>query len=252
MTVDDRLKKVVNAVRAMDDAHSLTQVLDALVAGAGAQASRAGVLLVRGGRVRGWRDEWTDRPLAETGIVADAVRTRRAMSTTVVDAATAPFADAPAGATVRAFPLSLSGDVVAVLHAEGGEAVTLEILARHAARVLEALTAVKAARGIAGASSQAATPVADVPATGDEEEAARRYARLLISEIRLYHQDAVEAGRRERDLSVRLGSEIARARSLYGERVPAYVRDAADYFRDELVQTLAGGDASLLMDVSAA
>jgi hypothetical protein len=75
---------------------------------------------------------------------------------------------------------------------------------------------------------------------------------LLISEIKLYHQDVVEAGQRDRDLSVRLGGEIARARSLYGERVPAHVRHAANYFRDELVRTLAGGDASLLVDVSAA
>ena len=91
-----------------------------------------------------------------------------------------------------------------------------------------------------------------VSAAPDEEVAARQYARLLISEIKLYHQDAVEAGRRERDLSVRLAGEIARARSLYEERVPAHVPRAADHFRDELVRTLAGGDASLLVDVSAA
>jgi hypothetical protein len=148
----------------------------------------------------------------------------------------------------------LSGVVVAVLYAEGGDAATLEILARHAARALEALTAFKTAHAVAGASSAAEPPAAETPAADDEEAAARRYARLLISEIKLYHQEAVEAGQRDRDLSERLGGEIARARSLYGERVPLHVRHAAHYFRDELVRTLAGGDASLLVgvDVSAA
>ena len=49
---------------------------------------------------------------------------------------------------------------------------------------------------------------------------ARRYARLLVSEIRLYHETAVIDGRRDRDLATRLGGEIARARVMYEQRVP--------------------------------
>jgi hypothetical protein len=250
---ESTVTRLLDAIRAIDEARSLTAVLDALVARAALETSRAGALLVRADRVRGWRDEDLDVPLAETGIVADAVRTGFAASTTATGLASLPFAGAAAGAEIHAFPLALSGDVVAVLYAEGGDAGTLEILARHGARVLEALTAFKTARAVAGASSVGVPPVeTHMPAADDEEAAARRYARLLISEIKLYHQDAVEAGRRDRDLFVRLGGEIAHARSLYGERVPAHVRHAADYFRDELVRTLAGGDASLLVDVSAA
>jgi hypothetical protein len=264
MILHDRLEKAVDteepagqrlldAVRTIDAAGSLTAVLDALVACAAGEASRAGVVLLRIDRVRGWRDEdGLDLPLAATGFLADAVRTGFSASTMAAGAASALFADAAAGAELHAFPLALSGVVVAVLYAEGGDAGTLEILARHAARALEALTAFKTARAVAGASSAAERPAPETPAADDEEAAARRYARLLISEIKLYHQDAVEAGQRDRDLSVRLGGEIARARSLYGERVPAHVRHAANYFRDELVRTLAGGDASLLVDVSAA
>lgn len=55
-----------------------------------------------------------------------------------------------------------------------------------------------------------------------------------------------------RDLAVRFGAEIARARSLYGERFPAHLPHAADLFRDDLLRTLTGGDASLLADVNAA
>ena len=67
-----------------------------------------------------------------------------------------------------------------------------------------------------------------------------------MSEIKLYHEAAVVAGRRDRDLATRLGGEIARARVMYEQRVPSHVRERADYFHDELVRTLANGDASLL------
>jgi hypothetical protein len=88
---------------------------------------------------------------------------------------------------------------------------------------------------------------ADTGAPGDNTAAAaRRYAHLLVSEITLYHEPAVIAGRRDRDLAQRLGDEIARARLLYEERVPPHMRDRTVYFDEELVRTLAGGDPSLL------
>jgi hypothetical protein len=218
------LQRMLEAVRAIDQARTLSEVLDALLAGAVGEAPLAGVLLIRGEKATGWREDRNlDLPLAEMS-VADAVRLR--LSEIGLDA--------------QVIPLSLGAHIVA----------TLEILARHASRVLEALTAFKTARAVAGTAS-AAAQLADPVDEGDEA-AARRYARLLISEIKLYHQDAVEAGQRDRDLSQRLGGEIARARTLYDQRVPSHVPGASTYFRDELVRTLAGGDASLLADVSAA
>jgi hypothetical protein len=80
----------------------------------------------------------------------------------------------------------------------------------------------------------------------EEDASALRYARLLISEIKLYHEDAVNEGRRDANLLARLGQEIARARRLYEERVPAEVRGRADHFGQELVRTLANGDPRLL------
>ena len=124
----------------------------------------------------------------------------------------------------------------------------IEILARYAARCLEALTAFKAARAL---TERPGGPDGEGAATSDEaiaeeDASARRYARLLVSEIKLYHEDAVVDGRRDRDLATRLGGEIARARVLYEQRVPPHVRQRADYFHDELVRTLADGDATLL------
>lgn len=77
-------------------------------------------------------------------------------------------------------------------------------------------------------------------------DAARRTARLLISEIRLFHEPAVHQGRRERNLLQRLAPEIAQARKTYNEQVPAVVRSETDFFHQELIRTLAGGDATLL------
>jgi hypothetical protein len=231
--------RVLDGVRAIDNARTLTEVLDALLSGAVAESSLAGVLLIRGEKATGWRENRSfELPLAEMGVV-DAVRLRLAEN-------------GPMAIEAQVIPLSLGGETIATLYAEGGDAGALEILARHASRVLETLTAFKTARAVAGTSSSAASASAD-PVDGEgDEAAARRYARLLISEIKLYHQDDVEAGQRDRDLYQRLGGEIARARTLYHQRVPSHVAGAADYFRDELVRTLAGGDASLLVDVSAA
>ena len=49
-----------------------------------------------------------------------------------------------------------------------------------------------------------------------------------------------------RDLLDRLRPEIDRARRLYEERVPPSVGARSVYFHQELVQTLADGDAALL------
>jgi hypothetical protein len=83
-------------------------------------------------------------------------------------------------------------------------------------------------------------------AGSDDDQAARRYARLLVSEIKLYNESAVRAGRERRDLLQRLKPEIERARRLYDERVASSITSRDLYFQQELVQTLADGDRSLL------
>jgi hypothetical protein len=126
----------------------------------------------------------------------------------------------------------------------------LEILVRHASRALEAMTVQQAAgfslpRPVARASHGALPGPVEHGGNGDED-AARRYARLLLSEIRMYHEPLVDAGRRSRDLRTRLRGEIDRARRLYEARVPPAIREQSDYFEQELVRTLADGDRSLL------
>jgi len=85
---------------------------------------------------------------------------------------------------------------------------------------------------------------------GDEERRlhndARRFARLLISEIKLYNEQKVAEGRMEHDLYDRLREYIDRSREMYDKRVKAEVANRYDYFHGELVNTLAEGDVSKL------
>ena len=75
---------------------------------------------------------------------------------------------------------------------------------------------------------------------------ARRFARLLISEIKLYNEQKVAEGRFEHDLYDRLREYIDRSREMYDKRVKAEVATRYDYFHGELVNTLAEGDVSKL------
>jgi hypothetical protein len=89
-----------------------------------------------------------------------------------------------------------------------------------------------------------------VEVSGEEERKlhndARRFARLLISEIKLYNEQKVAEGRTEHDLYDRLREYIDRSREMYDKRVKAEVASRYDYFHGELVNTLAEGDASKL------
>jgi hypothetical protein len=171
-----------------------------------------------------------------------------------------PFAQDAGTRHALALPIVVGGEVVAVLYADAPRTDTpsaasrwpavLEVLARHASRALEAMT-VEQATGLGlprpmARASHAVLPGPVEHGGSGEEDAARRYARLLVSEIRMYHEPLVDAGRRSRDLRTRLRGEIDRARRLYEARVPPAVRDKSDFFEQELVRTLADGDRTLL------
>jgi hypothetical protein len=105
---------LVSAAEALDRAGSLGEVLRALVAAAGTYAERVGLFLLRDGRVLPWHLNGID------------VTT---LSTTDVD-------------SVTAFPLTVGGQVVAILYADApaSRAGALDVLTRYAARLLESKT----------------------------------------------------------------------------------------------------------------
>lgn len=75
---------------------------------------------------------------------------------------------------------------------------------------------------------------------------ARRFARLLVSEIKLYNEEKVQKGRHEGDLYERLREEIDRSRMMYEKRVSPSVASRYDYFHHELINTLAEGNQDKL------
>jgi chemotaxis protein histidine kinase CheA len=267
--------RTLAAFRRLDDARSLSEVLRVLADQAEAEIGRAAVLLVTGSRLRGW--ESRNLPAADASALDVPVNPESVFGQCIASGLPASTSDAPlgsAGDTLAAVlaappgraglavPISVGGRVVAILYADdAGDRTPLvpsawpelaEILARHAGRCLELLTISHASvlagraqeeRGAAGGRQADLSPFAD---ERREEESARRYARLLISEIKLYNEAAVEQGRAERDLWTRLGPDIERARRLYEEKIPAAVRRRVDCFDQEVLRTLAGGDAGLL------
>lgn len=75
---------------------------------------------------------------------------------------------------------------------------------------------------------------------------ARRFARLLVSEIKLYNEQKVIDGRAQANLYEKLREYIDRSREMYDKRVKAGVSAKYDYFHHELINTLAEGDAAKL------
>jgi hypothetical protein len=75
---------------------------------------------------------------------------------------------------------------------------------------------------------------------------ARRFARLLVSEIKLYNEQKVVEGRESSDLYDRLREAIDRSREMYDKRVQPAVASKFDYFHYELVNSLAEGEDTKL------
>jgi hypothetical protein len=251
---------LLDALRAIDEASSLSATLAAVVKGAALESPRAALFIVNGTALQEWPVDGVPSVHAgriscegqEAGFLADVLRRGEPQAIDGTNGSAAPaFAGIAAGRRAVAVPFVLGGQPVALLYADEGTdgqplpswRDTVQILGRHASACLGYLTAVRTAqalKSIRGGSDAGGSGAADDDALG-----ARRYARLLVSEIKMYNDGAVRTGRERRDLLQRLKPEIERARRLYEERVaPSHARDL--YFQQELLQTLAEGDQSLL------
>jgi hypothetical protein len=112
---------------------------------------------------------------------------------------------------------------------------------------LSGIPEVKPPSGVEGPGWAFATSRVPVsPSEESQHEEARRLARLLVSEIKLYNEEQVEEGRRKKDVYERLKEDIDRSRQMYEERVEPKILKSTDYFYQELVRILAAGDAKAL------
>ncbi|HLY61760.1 MAG TPA: hypothetical protein VKV95_13515 [Terriglobia bacterium] len=97
----------------------------------------------------------------------------------------------------------------------------------------------------------APAPAAVEPPPLSEEEQkfqkdAKRFAKLLVSEIDLYNKTKVADGRKNKDLYKRLKSDIERSRLTFQKRFSKPVGPPVDYFHEELIRSLANNDSSLM------
>ncbi len=182
---------------------------------------------------------------------------------------------APHGGVV-VLPLVVREKVVALVYGDGGleqqriDRPALEVLVRTTGLWLEVFATRKvtaaapvqgtsmAAAAAAGVGSSPAVPHSEPeptpiiasnepPPSSPEDEVqrkARRFAKLLVDEIKLYNQAKVAEGRQHRDLYDRLKEDIEKSRASFEKRYGSTV-NASDYFRQELVRILADNDPSL-------
>ena len=254
------VERLLTAIRVLDGGRSLTDVLSALTSSAAAEAPRVALFVVNGSELRAWKSigfetDTLQASLDQTSLLSEVMRRREPVVCGEGQGPAAPaFAALPPDRAAIAVPLMVASQPVAVLYADDAskepsatpaswpEAV--QILGRHASINLAHLTAARAAEAM----RRSMAPAEPASARPDKEDgtSARRYARLLVSEIKLYNEEAVRLGRQKRDLLERLKPEIERARKLYTQRISPSVDDRASLFHQELVQTLADGDVSLL------
>jgi hypothetical protein len=160
------------------------------------------------------------------------------------------YADAAAGGEERFDP-----DAIAVLAFLAG--ILIERLPARKLRPSPALRDIEhgpkppSARVPPPAAAQPSSPPAPgarrltgplAPADGSERHAeARRFAELLVSEIKLYNERAVKEGREQGNVYKRLKGEIDLSRQMYEQKFPEAARAGADFLREELVRILADG-----------
>jgi hypothetical protein len=263
----------LDAVRRIDGANDQVEVLARFLEECLRHASRAALLVEREGRLQVWKRAGfagSSEERAGSTLPEDAVPRRvlegfpqflpegNALSRAIgagnaVEAVVSPF-------VVRE---SVAGAVYADAVADGRTAFDpdgIALLAWLAGLAVDRLAGRKlvpapALRPIEGAPTSIAPAVETdfksvpsgvggplaPPRANDRRDEARRFARLLASEIKLYNEGAVREGREHGNLYVRLREDIERGRRLYEERVPAEARGDADYYYEELVDVLAGG-----------
>jgi hypothetical protein len=162
------LSRLLEAIRGLDGATTLSEVLDVLGRSAARESARAALLVLRGDRLQGWKmsgfgahdasPKGVELGLTDSGIIGQAVTTTRAVTTQDGHAASGSpgLFELSSDRMGLAMPVIVGGRAVAVLYADSASdpqdsAVpscwpeAIEILARHAARCLEALTAQRAA-----------------------------------------------------------------------------------------------------------
>ena len=261
------------AAASIHESGSQAEILRRLLEGEARFAGRVALFVVKGSTISGWQgigfeDNDAIKNLSvntRSGLVGKAVQARHPASGSPqeFDAAFIQAMKSPADDQCMVLPLVVKDKVAAVIYADAGtvsggalDASGLQALTRFAAIWLE-LAALRKAGGSAiedvAPAQPAAAVTAGVPTTSGSEEdelhkKARRFAKLLVEEIKLYNQPRVEEGRQHKDLYDRLKVDIEKSRSTYDKRYAESAVASSNYFTQELIRILADNDVSLMGD----
>jgi hypothetical protein len=89
--------------------------------------------------------------------------------------------------------------------------------------------------------------ISTLPAEQQEmHRRASRVAKVSMQDIKLLQPDAVNKGREQKDICIRLKDEIEKARKEYERRFRPILGQGVDYFHHWMVEVLAAGDADAL------
>jgi hypothetical protein len=266
-------------------APSVSDIGLTLLDAAGDYCGRAALLVHKGGSLAGWRargfaggDSFSAAwqrfqiPASAAPAIAQAVETREAVVSLSLpehlSAELTGLLGAAAEERVYLFPISLRRTVISVLYADSPGAAgrirpsALELLCLVAEASIEALSLQPAAAPRAGA-GEFIEDRGDAPGAAERADhsflagwdalppgeremhlRAQRFARVLVADLQLYRAPEIREGKRMRNLYGRLKEEIDKSREVYQRKFGQSLN--ADYFHQELVQTLAGGQEELL------
>jgi len=265
-------------IQAMARTESPAELFEALRNASILTSPRGSVFLVRQGRIQGWSafgydddsiqaQRRFDSGLGEGWLGALAATTDLTAQFRPANAVGPDFGQ-PASAEAVGCAVRIQGRAVALVVCErnAGESPwhpeTLKTLATVAQLRLQLdlslrrLQAGKPARTpvepepAAAPAMEMETGLAPVPEEprqdAPELEAARRFARLVATDIRLYNEESVVLGRRNGDLVVRLEEHLERGKETFLRRHRDLGAPGLNLLHEAYVQVLAAGDPALI------
>lgn len=235
-----------------------------------------------GWQARGFTDD-NIRGLAidgSKGLASRAIHERASCSApaTEFDSTFAQKHGNPSNGNPTLFPLIVKDKVAAILYCDSGREAghhtdysAVEVLTRFTCLWLEHVAGRKSAAPGAeavphdapghpvGTPSLSSGAIAAKPVVGptapvsripteehDLHDKAKRFAKLLVDEIKLYNQSKVAEGKQNRDLYKLLREDIEKSRATYDKRYGNTPVASAKYFDSEVIRILADNDRSLL------
>jgi hypothetical protein len=273
------------AISSIQESHAQADILSGLLDGVAKLSSRSALFVVRGTALAGWQARGlTDDNIrglsidGSKGLAARAIHERASCSAPAAefDSTFAQKYGNPWNGNSTLFPLIVKDKVAAILYCDSGRQAgrdtdysAVEVLTRFTCLWLEHAAGRKsAATGADAGSHDAHSPAAGTPSLGaiaakpvvapaapvsripteeqDLHDKAKRFAKLLVDEIKLYNQSKVAEGKQNRDLYKLLREDIEKSRATYDKRYGSTPVASAKYFDAEIVRILADNDRSLL------